>query len=242
LGPIGVTGFGGLAGPMGPPGSGAIIGRTGATGFGRTGPTGINNVSTGPTGITGPTGPRGPTGITGTNSSITGPTGPIAILGTIQLAQTGTTGANVPFSPGGWTADNRTLNAIIGSQGSSGVTIGPVTLSSGTYLLEASAPAFQVDGYRTRIYNVSDNNVIENGSSGYSSATIGPPPQSLRYSSQTRSLIRAIVTFASPKTIEVQMFTNNTSGNNAQGGVGTILFATNPNFNVYTLLFIQRIG
>jgi hypothetical protein len=250
---IGPTGFMGNTGSDGPTGSTGIIGPTGPIGIstiqgstgiiGRTGPTGQTSNLTGPTGITGPTGPTGPIGITGPTgvqgatgptgitSSFAGPTG-YGIIGSNQYGQTAAAGNNLTLNSGSW--QFRDASYLFSSQGSSSGfvnnSLGSFTVPAGTYVIEASCPACQVNGFRTRLRGPVSGNTLILGTSEYM-RTVLPM--------QTRSFMRGIFTFTSSTTFDLQEWSQTAAGAGFAGGVGTAGLGLPEVFSIW---FIQRIA
>lgn len=117
----------------------------------------------------------------------------------------GTNGGS--FSSGSWVV--RTLNqinpaslpwiALAGNQ---------FTLQPGTYLIEASAPACQVNSHQLRLYNVTDAVVEGSGSSEYAD---------MNYFVQTRSAVVAVVTVTTAKTYRLEHRGLTTKASNGLG-------------------------
>lgn len=115
------------------------------------------------------------------------------------------------FTSGAWqtrTINNTLQNNISGSSISSN----QITLPAGTYYLEATAPAYEVTGHQARIRDLT-NSVSYNGTSEYMTAGSG---------SQTRSIVRRHVTFATSVTLEVQHRCGTTSSTNGFGRAANI--------------------
>jgi len=72
-----------------------------------------------------------------------------------------------------------------------------ITLPAGTYYLEASAPAYQVQNHRAFLYNVTDTSVEVLGTTDY-----------IASSNQTRSFVKGRFTIASSKVFELRHFTD----------------------------------
>jgi len=124
----------------------------------------------------------------------------------------------------------RTLNTKVGDANSNcTLASNQFTLTAGTYVIWASAPAFNVNRHQIRLRNTTDSTTICSGSSEYNS------------SNQTRSIIDGYVfTIAASKALEIQhqvAVTSNTNG----FGVASGGFFTVAN-EVYTQVTLIRIG
>jgi hypothetical protein len=99
------------------------------------------------------------------------------------------------------------------------------TLTAGTYVIWASAPAFNTNRHQIRLQNVTDSATICSGSSEYSGTL------------QTRSFIEGYVfTIGASKALEIQhqvAVTSNTNGFGVAGSFGT---------EVYTQVTLIRVG
>ena len=102
------------------------------------------------------------------------------------------------------------------------------TLQAGTYLVEWSAPAIQVNRHRSRLQNITDSTTEAEGTSEYttSSNTI-----------TNKSIGACIVTIVSAKAFEVQHYCDTTNSNGF--GINSNLSSQN---SVYTLVKIHKIG
>lgn len=100
------------------------------------------------------------------------------------------------FTNGAWRT--RDLNTEVSDvAGIASISSNQFTLAAGTYRIRASAPAYAVDVHRTRLYNVTDAAVVQNGTSEYTA------PSTVN-SDQTRSQIDFEFTIATSKTFEIQ--------------------------------------
>jgi hypothetical protein len=101
-------------------------------------------------------------------------------------------------------------------------------LAAGTYQIQSSAPAFQVDGHQTRLQNITDSSTTALGSVECAGSTNAV---------QTNSLIKNIFTITGTKTFEIQHQCETTISSNGFGrGVN---FGVNV---VYTEVLIQRLA
>jgi len=247
-GPTGATGPQGLAGANGPTGATGAQGVTGPTGVtgsqGVTGPTGSQGV-TGPTGLAGSTGPTGATGTQGVTGS-TGPTGPTGFVIQHYVIQD-EKAANAPGgAPSAATAlvwPARVLNALysFGGTAVSGVTVGTsavgttFTLAPGSYIINASSPAWRVGGYQIRL-----------------SITAPVASAGVRYGSvefadnggQSRSSVRSTLSYATSITVsttyQIQYLANVIT--NGTSSLGRPYGTTNTRNEVYTIVEVQKIA
>jgi hypothetical protein len=105
------------------------------------------------------------------------------------------------------------------------------TLQAGTYLIEWSAPAYQVYRHFTRLENVTDAVTVAEGTTEYTYQTAQV---------QTRSFGATIVSLAGAKAFEVQHFCDTTNTTNGLG-VSSVIAGASQN-SVYTLVKIHKIG
>ena len=151
----------------------------------------VHQSSVGPTGATGSAGATGPSGPTG-------PTGTAAPY--IQIANAPTSGTDGgTFTSGAWRI--RTLDTI--QSDASGLTTlssNQFTLPAGTYILQASAPALQVNDHMIRLYNVTDSAVTAYGTTEW----VGNP--TLGNSAQTRSRVNVRFTLTGTKTFRIEHY------------------------------------
>ncbi len=157
----------------------------------------------------------------GTGSS----TGPQSV--TVQDVKSANTSGGTATS-GSW--QTRTLNTLNNPNSFSWVSIASnqITLTSGTYLVTAEAPAFTVSRHKAKLRNISDSTDTILGSSEFATAST---------SGQTSSFIKGQFTIASTKTFEIQHQVQNTVTTNG--------FGVESNFSVseiYTQVLIQKIN
>ena len=75
------------------------------------------------------------------------------------------------FTAGAW--QTRTLNTEVSDLNNiCSLSSNIFTLSSGTYLIEWSAPAYLVERNQTRLYDTTNSAVVQYGSSNYSGSTV----------------------------------------------------------------------
>ncbi|MFC1975047.1 hypothetical protein ACFLXQ_01455 [Chloroflexota bacterium] len=122
------------------------------------------------------------------------------------------------FTLGAWRT--RVLNTeVIDTGGNCTLSGNQFTLTAGTYIIYASAPALWVQSHKTRLYNVSDGTVIAHGTSGYTTNT--------DYVS-TRSFVAGRFTIASTKTFRLEhrcTVTRTTNGLGTSSGLATEVYA-----------------
>jgi len=114
------------------------------------------------------------------------------------------------FTSGAWRT--RDLNAIEDDPDSI-VTLSSnqFTLGAGTYLIQWSAPAYQVEHHQTRLWDVTGSNDLGKGTSEYNSSSNAV---------QTRSFGFDIVTLAASNTFEIQHRCHTSNNGNGLGVVG----------------------
>jgi hypothetical protein len=140
---------------------------------------------------------------------------------------TGTQGG--AFNNGAWRT--RTLNTILTNEISgASLAANQITLPSGTYYIEASAPAFRVSRHKALLYNITDA----------ANEIIGTSEISLNTGSYatTRSFIYGRFTIQSSKVFEIQhrgVITRAVDGFGLAFGVGGVI-------EVYTDVKIWKVG
>jgi len=120
------------------------------------------------------------------------------------------------FSNGAWRT--RDLNTLTGATGSVSIATNQITLTAGTYHIEATAPAANVNGHQTRFENITDTVTEIIGSSEYSGSA-----------SNTGTMSRCIgvVTVASTKVYELQ--------HRCQTSAGSFGYGLSANFSISTV-------
>jgi hypothetical protein len=103
------------------------------------------------------------------------------------------------------------------------------TLQAGTYLVEWSAPAFNVNRHFSRLQNITDSTTESDGSSEHTGASSN---------ASTQSTGAGIVTITSAKAFEIQHYHHTGA---AQYGLGVETNVSGQN-SVYTLVKIHKIG
>lgn len=132
------------------------------------------------------------------------------------------------FTSGAWrTRDLNTevYNTISGAS----LAINQITLPAGTYLINASAPAYYVGKHKIKLRNITDSEDTLIGSTEYSSYSAGY--------AMTRSFIIGSFAIASAKVFEIQHQCSNTLSTSGFGDVN--------NFSVdeiYTQVHITKVG
>lgn len=139
-----------------------------------------------------------------------GPPGPAAEYAKVSDQKSVNTDGGT-FTSGAW--QTRTLNTEDSDDsGFLALSSNQVTLSAGTYIVRASAPAVQVNVHQTRLMNVTDNSVIIVGTSEFAGATgVGV----------TRSWVCGKFTIGASKALELQHRAITTKATNGFGAAAT---------------------
>lgn len=140
-----------------------------------------------------------------------------------DIKSSGTDGGT--FTSGAWRT--RDLNTTENSQYWASLSSNQITLNAGTYMIEASAPAYNTNVHQTRFYNITDSTEDIIGTSEYSDV-IRP--------STTRSFLNGIITITSSKTFELQHRCNTTQ---TTTGFGT---AASFSSELYSTVKIQKMS
>lgn len=130
------------------------------------------------------------------------------------------------FTSGSWQIRNLNTsvrNVISGSSFSSNV----LTLPAGTYCVEWSAPAYQINSHMSRLFNVTDSAVVGTGTSEQSSATGAI--------ATTRSTGKVVFTITTSKSVRVEHFCTGTQGTHGLGGATGIATETYCWLHVYKI-------
>jgi hypothetical protein len=132
------------------------------------------------------------------------------------------------FTAGAWRT--RDINTTVGTNGISGASIASnqITLPAGTYLIQGSAPAYDVNQHMTRFYNITDSTVAINGGSAYTDATD---------TMVTQSPFSGVVVIAGTKVFEVQHYAGTTA---ATFGFG--IAANNGSVETYTQITVLKVA
>jgi len=120
------------------------------------------------------------------------------------------------FNNGAWRT--RDLNTLTGATGSVSLSSNQITLTAGTYHIEATAPAANVNGHQTRFENITDTVTEILGSSEYSGSASN---------AGTMSRCTGVVTVASTKVYEFQ--------HRCQTSAGSFGYGLSANFSVNTI-------
>lgn len=123
----------------------------------------------------------------------------------------------------------RDINTTVGTNGISGCSIASnqITLPAGTFLIQGSAPAYDVNNHVTRFYNITDSTVAINGGSSYVDTTD---------TGVTHSPFSGVLVIAATKVFEVQHYAASTI---ATYGFG---IATGFAPEVYTQITIIKVA
>jgi hypothetical protein len=119
---------------------------------------------------------------------------------------------------------------LIQTQGTPAVGTNRFRLIAGTYVVEWSAPAFQVNHHQTRLYNITGAAVIAHGTTEYSNDN---------NSSQTRSVGSVRFTVAADKDLELQ---HQCAISNTANGMGVASPFTTGSPDVFSVVKIWRIS
>jgi hypothetical protein len=109
------------------------------------------------------------------------------------------------------------------------ITSNQFTLQAGTYLVEWSAPVYDVNQNTSRLQNITDSTTDVEGTSVYTSGVDDVA---------NTSIGAGVITIAPAKVFEIQHYCITTKTNN---GFGVTTNVTGKN-NVYTLVKIHKIG
>lgn len=122
------------------------------------------------------------------------------------------------FTSGAWRTrdlNQSKTNTITGASLSSN----QITLPTGSYWIDASAPAIKVDSHRVRLYNTTASAEILLGTTEYAVNTVD---------AHTRSFVRGAFTLSGSSVLELQhrcTTTYNTNGFGLASGLGTEVYA-----------------
>ena len=129
------------------------------------------------------------------------------------------------FTAGSWVT--RELNTELADpDGIVSIATNQFTLGAGSYLIKASAPAYQVDSHQVRLYNVTDTATAIVGYISYTNSSSG---------AQTRSELSGRITITDTKVFELQHRSNATKSNN---GLGSGVNFGEP--NLYAMVEIYK--
>ena len=132
------------------------------------------------------------------------------------------------FTSGAWRT--RDLNTTVGTNGISGASIASnqLTLPAGTYLIQGSAPAYDVNQHMTRFYNITDSTVAINGGSAYTDASD---------IMVTHSPFSGVVVITGTKVFEIQHYAGATSSTYGFG-----IQANNGSVETYTQITVLKVA
>lgn len=142
-----------------------------------------------------------------------------------DVKSSGTAGGT--FTSGSW--QTRTLNTLENSRPWVSLVANQFALLAGTYLLEASAPAKQIQNHKARLRNITDSTDTSIGSSEQADNSTDI--------TTTRSIIYCRFTITASKTFEIQhqcITTRSTDGFGSAGSFGVS--------EVYTMVKITKLG
>jgi len=129
------------------------------------------------------------------------------------------------FTKGAWRT--RDLNTEIADpDGIVSIASNQFTLSAGTYLIEASAPAYRVSDHMVKLYNATSSSDVAFGTSGYAQDTNGRVHDT--------SIVKCRVTITGSTAFEIQHRSEN---NHSSNGFG---HATNFGPETYTVVEIYK--
>ena len=129
------------------------------------------------------------------------------------------------FNNGAW--ETRELNTELADPNNIvSIATNQFTLSAGSYLIKASAPANRVDNHQTRLYNITDNAVAIVGSIAYSGSAD---------TVQTRSELSGRITITDTKIFELQ---HRCSTGKSTNGFGNGIDFGEP--NLYAMVEIYK--
>jgi hypothetical protein len=136
-------------------------------------------------------------------------------LGVVHVRDEKASGTDAgTFTAGAW--QTRTLNTTVLNT-VSGASLGSnqVTLPAGTYMINASVPALNVNGHKARLYNTTDSSVVLQG-------TCSTTDNDTSIVAVNASLLFGVFTLSGTKTLEVQHYCSNTKSGNGFGTAATL--------------------
>ena len=138
------------------------------------------------------------------------------------------------FTNGAWRT--RDLNTeIADTDGIVSLSNNQFTLGSGTYLIRWNCPAIQVDGHQSRLYSVTDNAAIKNGSASFAGK--------ISSGAESRSMMSFKYAILGNTTFEIQHRSVSTSGGSWGFGAassGSINWNSGTGTVIYTILEIFK--
>lgn len=162
-------------------------------------------------------------GTSGTEITITSGVSDILIYEDQKAANT----AGGTFTAAAW--QTRTLNTEVTDAGGHGsLAANQITLQAGTYEYFISAPAYQTDSHRVKLFNVTDAVDVQLGQTARTSSTVG---------TITHSTMWGRMVLAAAKVLEIRHFCTTTSATNGFG-----FPANDGSTEVYTQIFLRKVG
>lgn len=142
-----------------------------------------------------------------------------------DVKSSGTDGGT--FTSGSW--QTRDLNTLENKKPWVSLSSNQFTLDPGKYSIEASAPAFGVDGHKIKLFNITDSLDSIMGSAEYSNAT---------NTSQTRSFLLGEIVLTGSKLFEIRHFCTTTKSTNGFGNS----IASSGTTEIFTNIKIKKIN
>lgn len=133
------------------------------------------------------------------------------------------TGGGTPASTGTWL--QRTINTTQTSQSFASLSSNQITLASGTYFIEASAPAYNTLGHQIRLFNVTASSVAILGSSEFAGAS----------TVQNRSQLSGVIVVSGSTVFEIDHWVN-------QNIAASFGIAVNAASEIYTIISIMKLA
>lgn len=131
------------------------------------------------------------------------------------------------FTSGAWR--QRVLNTTLINQTGATLSSNQITLPAGTYEINASCPASQVNNHKARLQNITDGTTTINGTSEYAYTALGI---------NTRSVITGVFTISSSKVFELEHYCNLTYATYGFG-VGCAIAGTSE---IFSEISIKKVG
>jgi|TARA_R100000482_G_scaffold92720_1_gene38390 hypothetical protein len=112
------------------------------------------------------------------------------------IAETESAGVSAgSFTSGDWRTRDLTDTPITDPDNIVSVSNNQFTLGAGTYLIEASAPAYHINAHQARLYNATDSSVVQYGQNAYATSADNV---------QTNAYVSARFTITASKAFEIQ--------------------------------------
>jgi hypothetical protein len=147
----------------------------------------------------------------------------------VIVDQKGDTTYGGTFTSGAW--QTRDLNTKISDpDGIVTLSSNQFTLGAGTYLIHFTAPAYNVDGHQTRLYDVTNTSVVEYGTSEYTHSS---------YRVGNSSMGAAVVTITANTTYRIEHRAESTWGIN---GFGNAFAAASGDTSRYARAIIYKVA